>query len=167
MCPDDAVSEVYGTLGVLSEDINRLLSDENRDSVRITLHNLAALTEMLSQNSGNLEKTFDDATVIVANVKQASTHLPNLMTHLESAINEFNQTAGSMRTMTTDVDQMVNDVHTELNRILRTSGPEMTILIERLNSLAEEISTLSRKITREANPLLFRPTLDKPGPGEE
>ncbi|HBC58147.1 MAG TPA: hypothetical protein DCZ03_13375 [Gammaproteobacteria bacterium] len=164
---DDAVSEVYSTLGVLSEDINMLLSDENRESVRMTLRNVAALTEVFSGKSTDLEKTFSDTANIIANVEVATENLPTLMSGLEQAVDEFNQTAGSVRGMTTGIDEMVNDVHMELNRILRTSGPEMTVLIERLNTLAEEISLLSRKISTESNPLLFRPTQLKPGPGEE
>ncbi len=164
---DDAVSEIYGTLGVLAEDINLLISDENRESVKITLRNVAALTEVFSENSTDLEKTFDDASNIIANVDLATENLPTLIGNLEQSVNEFNQTAGSVRSMTTNIDAMVNDVHKELNRLLRTSGPEITSLIERLNTLADEISTLSRKITTESSPLLFRPTQLTPGPGEE
>jgi phospholipid/cholesterol/gamma-HCH transport system substrate-binding protein len=164
---DDAMSEVFGTLSMLSKDVNLLLNDENRESVRTTLHNLVGLSKVIGEHSDDFAAVISHASTFMSNAEQASESLPQLMSELEQALNEFNQTATVVRNMSQNADTMLGDIHVELNRVLGTSGPEINTLIERINTLAEEMSTLSRKITREANPLLFRPTLVKPGPGEE
>ncbi|MEO7726779.1 MAG: MlaD family protein [Burkholderiales bacterium] len=164
---ENILTTVLAKLDSTSNNINELLSDENRLAVKNTLANLAAVTQTIAARKGTLDagianaaKTFDNSARVSAELGPVIERIGRSADSLEKMGAEVSQTSAS-------AGKTVDAVGADLKRFTSEALPEAQRLLRDMRVLAASLRRLSDKIEGSPGGLLFGRQPVPPGPGEE
>lgn len=83
-----ALPEMTADMRNLSSSIGEVLDDNNRQSIKDSLHNIAIITKVMADNSTHFTQTLHSLDNVLANISEASNQLPK-------TISQLNKTLGS------------------------------------------------------------------------
>ncbi|MFY0991878.1 MlaD family protein [Halomonas sp. C05BenzN] len=131
----DSTSRLLTSVSRSAERIERLLDDDNIESFQATLHNLEVLTARLERFSGGALEDLDGL----------GDDTRDLLASLRATLDELSRGAGENLAMTGE-------------QVRRTLG--------RFDALVEQLGDLTRELEQNPGQLLFGPDRHPPGPGE-
>jgi phospholipid/cholesterol/gamma-HCH transport system substrate-binding protein len=163
---ENIATQVLSSLDKTSNNINALLSDDNRKALHDTLqdvaslaHTLAARKQTIDSSLANIDKTFDQGA--------------RAMQQVGPAIDRINRAADQIREMAKNASdaslkagQTVDSVGTDVKRLTAETLPEVDRLLREMDDLANSLRRLSDSYERNPNGLLFGRKPPQKGPGE-
>lgn len=157
---DKALSQGFATLNQITEQLNALLSERNRQALTEILSNFARVTGTLAANSEHIDQTLANVEQITQNSARITAHLPKTLEKLDRLSQRLGQAGESLTALG-------HSGQTAANHMLRTTLPALDALLAEMNQMANHIDRLAQEIERDPA-VLLRGSIRRPaGPGEE
>jgi phospholipid/cholesterol/gamma-HCH transport system substrate-binding protein len=163
---ENVLTSVLAKLDSTSNNINALLSDENRLAFKNTLadlsavaHTLAARRQTLDSGIANAARTFDNGARVTAQLGPVIDRIGSSASAIEKMANEAERTSAS-------AGKTVDAVGADVRRLTAELLPEAERLLGEISVLAGSLRRLSEKIEGSPGGLLLGRRPVPPGPGE-
>lgn len=163
---ENVLTSVLAKLDSTSNNINALLSDENRVAFKNTLadlsavaHTLAARRQTLDSGIANAARTFDNGARVTAQLGPVIDRIGSSASAIEKMANEAERTSAS-------AGRTVDAVGADVKRLTAEILPEAERLLGEISVLAGSLRRLSEKIEGSPGGLLLGRRPVPPGPGE-
>jgi len=163
---ENVLTSVLAKLDSTSNNINALLSDENRLAFKNTLadlsavaHTLAARRQTLDSGIANAARTFDNGARVTAQLGPVIDRIGSSANAIEKMANEAERTSAS-------AGKAVDAVGADVKRLTAEILPDAERLLGEINVLAGSLRRLSEKIEGSPGGLLLGRRPVPPGPGE-
>ena len=163
---ENVLTSVLAKLDSTSNNINALLSDENRLAFKNTLadlsavaHTLAARRQTLDSGIANAARTFDNGARVTAQLGPVIDRIGSSASAIEKMANEAERTSAS-------AGKTVAAVGADVRRLTAELLPEAERLLGEISVLAGSLRRLSEKIEGSPGGLLLGRRPVPPGPGE-
>jgi phospholipid/cholesterol/gamma-HCH transport system substrate-binding protein len=163
---ENVLTTVLAKLDSTSNNLNALLSDENRAAFTSALadiatvaHTIAARKDTLDAGIASAARTFDNASRATAQVGPAIDRVGRSAEAVEKMGNEVARTSAS-------AGRTLNSVGTDMKRFSAETLPELERLLGELSVLSTSLRRLSDQTERNPAGLLFGRRPVPPGPGE-
>ena len=163
---ENVLTSVLAKLDSTSNNINALLSDENRLAFKNTLadlsavaHTLAARRQTLDSGIANAARTFDNGARVTAQLGPVIDRIGTSASAIEKMANEAERTSAS-------AGKTVDAVGADVRRLTAEILPEAERLLGEISVLAGSLRRLSEKIEGSPGGLLLGRRPVPPGPGE-
>ncbi len=161
------VATVLASLNRTSAAITETLNPENRDALRRTLADTAALMHTLAAQQAAISAGIASTSRAARNVAQASEKLGPAIERIAQGATSVEKMADQLARTGADASVAVNAAANGVRRIDAETLPELDRLLAELNALALSLRRLSEQTERNPSSLLLgAPTLP-PGPGEK
>jgi phospholipid/cholesterol/gamma-HCH transport system substrate-binding protein len=147
-------------LTLIADNLNKMLSDQNRDALTATLGNLRDLSVSLKSHQDQLDTLLTNGNSAVSNFSEAGASLRNLADQLnksagavtgdaKQAINSFNQMSNAFKSTADQLNGVINDNREPLKQFTGSALYEATDLITQLRELASSMARISQEIERD------------------
>ncbi len=144
----------------IAENLNKMLSDENRDALTQTLGNLRDLSVNLNSHEDQLNALLDNGNTAVANFSEAGASLKNLADQLNKsagamtgdarqAVQSFRQMSSAFKQTADQLNGLIADNREPLKQFTGSALYEATDLIAQLRELAGSMARISQEIERD------------------
>jgi phospholipid/cholesterol/gamma-HCH transport system substrate-binding protein len=160
------LTNVLAKLDSTSNNINSILSDENRTAFKSALadiatvaHTIAARKDTLDTGIANAARTFENASRATAQVGPVIDRIGRSADAVEKMGNEVARTSASAGTT-------VGSVGADVKRFTGETLPELERLLGELSVLTSSLRRLSEQTERDPRGLLFGRKPVPEGPGE-
>lgn len=155
---DTSVSALLSNLNKTSENINALLDEQNRNSVRKTLADIESLAHALASRQGQIGQGLTDAAHTLQNTARLSDELPQRMRRsadsFDRMADELARTSSAARATLQNTQQFTDE-----------TLPEIHQLAAELRDLTASLRRLSGELEQDPAALLHGKTQQR-GPGE-
>lgn len=163
---ENIASQVLSSLDKTSNNINALLSDDNRKALHDTLQDVSQLAHTLAARKDTIDSS-------IANINKTFEQGARAMQQVGPAIDRINRAADQIREMAKNASdaslkagQTVDAVGTDVKRISAETLPEVDRLLREMDELAGSLRRLSDTYERNPGGLLFGRKQPPKGPGE-
>jgi len=147
-------------LTVIADNLNKMLSDQNREALTQTLGNLRDLSVSLNSHQQQLDTLLDNGNTAVANFSEAGASLKNLADQLnksagavtgdaKEAIQSFDQMSKAFKQTADQLNGVITDNRGPLKQFTGSALYEATDLIAQLRELAGSMARISEEIERD------------------
>jgi len=163
---ENVLTSVLAKLDSTSNNINAILSDENRallngalKDVATLTHTIAARKDSIGAGIANAARTFDNASRATAQVGPVIDRIGRSADAIERMGNEVARTSNS-------AGRTVDSVGADMQRFSAETLPELERLLAELSVLSSSLRHLSEQTQRDPAGLLFGRKQIPEGPGE-
>ena len=170
---ENVLTDVLAKLDSTSNNINSILSDENRSAFKSALadiaavaHTIAARRDTLDAGIANAARTFENASRATAQVGPVIDRIGRSADAVEKMGNEVALASASAGKTVDSVGADVKSVGADVKRFTAESLPELERLLGEMSVLAASLRRLSEKIEGSPGGLLLGRRQVPPGPGE-
>lgn len=161
------VATVLASLNRTSAAITETLNPENREALRRTLADTAALMKTLAAQQAAISAGIASTSRAARNVAQASEKLGPAIERITQGAAAVERMADQLARTGADASVAVNAAASGVRRIDAETLPELDRLLAEMNLLAASLRRLAEQTERNPSSLLLgAPTLP-PGPGEK
>lgn len=157
----DRVDVIAERMVVISTQIEDLLDDENRDSVRRLLTSVSVSAERVERLLD--EENLDNLSATLANLEALTARLERLT---GSATGEIESLGRQGQETLRQIQQLLSSLGSDASETLDRTGREARQALSRLDQLVEQLDELAQEIEQNPRQLLFGPEQQPPGPGE-
>jgi len=170
---ENVLTDVLAKLDSTSNNINSILSDENRAAFKSALadiaavaHTIAARKDTLDAGIANAARTFENASRATAQVGPVIDRIGRSADAVEKMGNEVARTSASAGKTVDSVGADVKSVGADVKRFTAETLPELERLLGELSVLTTSLRRLSEQTERDPRGLLFGRKSVPEGPGE-
>ena len=177
---DSAVTTLLVNLNHTSENLNAVLDENNRRTVKSTLADLAVLSHTLAARSKTIDASLADAAHTLKNTSRLSDELPQLAQRAQRSADTFDhmssELAQRIQRSADAFDRMSNrltlageSASSTLDSVQQFSTstlPEVHQLVLELRDLTASLRRVSDQLEQNPGVLLRGKPQAKPGPGE-
>ena len=165
---DQAVSEGINTINQLGKQLTDLLSRPNRQAVSETLANFARLSDTLAGNSERIDQAMANLQRVTRNTARITGELlPQTLQRLDRTLQAVDALSQSLNQTAERLTALGRSGETGVNRVLRTTLPELEALFGDIRQTTGHLDRLIQKLEREPAALLRGAARQSPGPGEQ
>ena len=164
---ENVLSTALAKLDTTSNNINALLSDENRAAFQATLANLAAVTQTLAARKETLNSGIASAAQTCDNTARATAQLAPVIERIGRSADAVEKMGNEAAQASATAGKTVDAVGADVKRFTADALPELQRLINDMSVLAASLRRLSEKIEGSPGGLLIGRRPVPPGPGEE
>jgi len=147
-------------LTVIADNLNAMLSTQNRDAMTETLSNLRDLSVNLNSHQDQINSLLDNGNTAVSNFSEAGASLKNLADQLNKsantmtgdareAVKSFQQMSAAFKNTADQLNGMITDNRGPLKQFTGSALYEATDLIAQLRELAGSMARISEEIERD------------------
>ncbi|HVO01512.1 MAG TPA: MlaD family protein [Candidatus Cybelea sp.] len=144
----------------IADNLNKMLSDDNRVALTETLGNLRDLSVSLKSHQDQLDTLLDNGNVAVKNFADAGASLHALADQLNKsaggmtgdarkAVQSFDQMSAAFKTTADQLSQLISENREPLHQFTGSALYEATDLIAQLRELAGSLARISEEIERD------------------
>jgi phospholipid/cholesterol/gamma-HCH transport system substrate-binding protein len=152
--------DLLNKLDKIADNLNAMLSNENRDAVTAMLGNLRDLSVDLKSHQQQLDSLLDNGNVAVRNFADAGAQMRDLATQLNKsqgvitgdarkAMQNFNDMSASFRATAEQLNGLISDNREPIKQFTGSTLYEATDLIAQLRELASSLARISQEIERD------------------
>ena len=170
---DTTLKDVTENFQLVTDAINTVLDKDNTTAIKRTFRNVERFTAVLSHQTNQLSSTINSAEVLFKNAADASKSLPKLMVNFTGAsqamilMSKDMSTAGRSLTVAgNQVTQTMKTSRQAINQVSQQTLPKVTSLVEKLESVASNIESLTRELKKNPSMVLRGKKVRALGPGE-
>ena len=163
---ENVLTTVLAKLDSTSNNINELLSDENRAAFKTTLANLAAVTQTIAARKSTLDAGIANAARTFDNTARATTDLGPVIDRIGRSADAVEKMGNEAAAASASAGKTVDAVGTDVKRFTTETLPEVQRLLGELSVLSASLRRLSEKIEGSPGGLLLGRRPVPPGPGE-
>jgi phospholipid/cholesterol/gamma-HCH transport system substrate-binding protein len=163
---ENVLTSVLAKLDSTSNNINAILSDENRVAFTNTLADLSAVARTLAARKQTLDTGIANAARAFDNGARVTAQLGPVIDRIGSSANAIEKMANEAERTSASAGKTVDAVGADVKRLTAETLPEVERLLSEISVLAGSLRRLSEKIERSPGGLLLGRTPIPPGPGE-
>ena len=170
---ENILTTVLAKLDSTSNNINALLSDENRLAVKSALADIATVSRTLAARKDTLDagltsaaRTFDNSARVTAQLGPVIERVAPLINRIGRSADAIEKLGNEAALASTSAGKTVDAVGADVKRLTAETVPEMTRLLGELNVLSASLRRLTEQTERNPSSLLFGRSPVPPGPGE-
>lgn len=156
-----SLPELMGRANAIVERMNRLFSDDNLESLSVTLKNLRATTEGLPATTRNAAALITDMRSAMVEVNGAAASLRGMAEEarpeVRSALQRLNTMAANLDSASARVDQFVAGSEKQLQHFSNQGLFELEQLVREARATAREVRDLSHSLKDNPSQLLYEP----------
>ncbi len=157
---DSGLRDVSNSFRSVSDNLNKLLSMQNQQSIQESLANIAKFTNILVANSGQVQRLLQNSAI-------ASDKFPAVLQQLQSTLTSVNMATQKLAEASNQANLTMNQSRAALQGITQQAVPNVVEIMTRLNNVMSNIEHLSNQMRNNPS-LLVRGAQPKPlGPGEK
>ena len=169
----DAIAGKVGRIGDIAaetlENINSILTADNRAAITASLVNLKELTAGLNRRMEDLDKTLVAVNAAAADVGRAGTKFAQVAettgSQLTPAIKQVDQTLQDVSTAALALEKQVSALSRAFSDAASSTDEQFTVAVIELRSTVEAMTRLLDQL-RDPRAALFGPGKAQRGPGE-
>jgi len=162
---DDAVSELIANLNRAAQDIDRLLSPDNRQRIAASLTHLERLTAHLADESENLATGIRDAQRFFRRAAEVTDEVPALIADVRSSARSVQTMAETFREAGETLKRETIAGSRAIQELGRSLEPRLDAMLASIARLADNLDRLVRRLDENPTLLIHGERLS-PGPGE-
>lgn len=163
---DTALTEVLTNLNRTSANINAVLDEDNRNSLKHALADLATLSHALAGRSGTIDAGVADAAQTLKNTARVSAELPKLLERIGRSADAVDKLATDIGRTNTTAAETLQGVRADVQRFTSESLPELEKTLAEVRELTAAAQRLARELEQRPSALLYGKQPAPPGPGE-
>ena len=162
---DDAVSELIANLNRAAQDLDRLLSPDNRQRISASLEHIERVTAQLAEESETLASSIRDAGRFFRRAAEVTEEVPALIADVRSSARSVEAMAVTFR----EAGETLKRETTAGSRAIQGLGnalePRIDAVLASVTRLSENLDRLVRRLDENPTLLIHGERLP-PGPGE-
>lgn len=163
---DTAISEGIGSLNKISKQISQILSEQNREALTSILNNFSRVTDTLASNRNRIDQSLKNLQRITQSSAKATARLPQTLELLNHSLEQLDQLSQGLNQASASLVKLGQAGQSGMQRVLRTTIPELDSLLVDLRQATNHIDRLARELERQPSSLLRGSVPRRPGPGE-
>lgn len=163
---DSALKDVSENVNKVSLEIRRIFDNENAMYVKKTLANMEIFTDVIAQNSKNINQSLQSADIFLKNLSSVSEDLPEIAHELKLGVKKLNGLAATISTAGEKVSSTMEAGKTAIDKISQQTIPPTVTLLRRLDLIAANIEKVSAQMRQNPAVVIRGTTPPQPGPGE-
>jgi phospholipid/cholesterol/gamma-HCH transport system substrate-binding protein len=163
---ENVLTTVLAKLDATSENINKILSDDNLSSFKSTLADLSAVARTLAANQGAIDAGLANAARTFDNSARASAQLGPVVAQVGRSAEAFERMSNETAAASANAGKTVDALGADMKRFTGETLPELERLLGELNVLSASLRRLSEKVEGSPGGLLLGRRPVPPGPGE-
>jgi phospholipid/cholesterol/gamma-HCH transport system substrate-binding protein len=160
------LSNVLSKLDSTTNNINAILSDDNRRAVSSALADIATFTHTLAARTETLDAAIADAARTMKNTAQISARVGPTLDRIDESAKAIERMGDNIAVASTSAGKTIDSVGGELQRFTGDALPELQRMMAELQVLAASLRRLSEQTERNPSSLIFGTSPVPPGPGE-
>jgi phospholipid/cholesterol/gamma-HCH transport system substrate-binding protein len=159
---DTAVTALLSSLNRASENLNAVLDEGNRRTVKNTLNDLAVFSRTLAARSPAIDASLADAAHTLKNTSRLSDDLPQLVQRLQHSADAFDNMSNQLAYAGVSAGNTLESVQ----QFSTSTLPEIHELVLELRDLTASLRRVSDQLEQNPGALLHGNAKAKRGPGE-
>jgi len=163
---ENVLTNVLAKLDATSENINKILSDDNLSSFKSTLADLSAVARTLAANQGAIDAGLANAARTFDNSARASAQLGPVVAQVGRSAEAFERMSNETALASANAGKTIDALGADMTRFTGEALPELERLLGELNVLSASLRRLSDKVEGSPGGLLWGRRPVPPGPGE-
>jgi len=163
---ENMLTSVLAKLDSTSDNVNKILSDENLASFKSTLADLSAVARTLAANQGSINAGLANAARTFDNSARVSAQLGPVIEQVGRSADAFARMSNETATASAAAGKTVDALGADMKRFTGETLPELERLLGELNVLSASLRRLSEKVEGSPGGLLLGRRPVPPGPGE-
>lgn len=156
---DQALQNLTGNMGKLSDSVKELLNKQNLNAIKGTLAHLDKITGTIAGNSAELDKSMKSMKVVLYNSEQASKQFPQL-------VQSVNASATALKKMALNISKTANKGNLAIQTFSDQVMPEVYQTLQNLRNLSQKLEDFTGELQQNPSMLIRGKQAQKPGPGE-
>ena len=161
-----ALPEITTDIQHLSSSIAQVLDTDNRQSIKDSLRNIATITKTMAGNSTDFTETLHSLDNSLANISEASNHLPKTMLQLNKTLNSAGALSDEMRKTANSIDETMRSGQVVIRNFSNQVMPSAQQALSNLSRVTVSMDHLTEELERDPS-MLVRGKQPAPlGPGE-
>ncbi len=160
------LTNVLAKLDGTSNNVNALLSDENRAAVSSALADIATFTHTLAQRSETLDAAIADAARTMQNTARISARIGPTLDRMDDGAEAVERMGNNVAVASASAGKTIDSVGGELQRFTGEVLPELQNMMSEMQVLAASMRRLSEQTERNPSSLIFGTSPVPLGPGE-
>jgi phospholipid/cholesterol/gamma-HCH transport system substrate-binding protein len=163
---ENVLTTVLAKLDSTSNNINAILSDENRAALKSTLADLATITHTVAARKDAIDASIASAARTLDNSSRASAQIGPVLDRVGRASDAVEKMGNEVARTSESAGKTVNSIGADLNRFTAETLPELERLLGELNTLSISLRRFTEQTERNPASLLFGRRSVPEGPGE-
>lgn len=163
---DTAMTGLIASLNKTTDNLNTILDDGNRGSLKRILADVAIITGSVATHKEELDKAVSNATLTLDGVAKVSTQLPELVQKLSKSADAIEKMAKEASRASTSVSKTFEGVGPDANRFAREGLPELEKMVVTMHEMMASLQRVTEQLEQDPSLLLRGKETRRPGPGE-
>ena len=159
---DTSVTMLLANLNHSSENMNALLSEDNRRAITHSLSDIAILTRTLAARQSAIDSSMTNASLTLKNSALLSAELPQLAMRIQHSTEAFDRMSGELERAGKSTRLTIDSTR----QFTELTLPEIQQLVVELRGLTGSLRELSSELEQNPSLLLYGKPVAKKGPGE-
>jgi phospholipid/cholesterol/gamma-HCH transport system substrate-binding protein len=162
---ENVLTSVLAKLDSTSNNINALLSDENRAAFTSTLADIATVARTIAARKDDIDAGMRNAARTLENSSRASVQFGPVIDRIGRSAAAVEKMGNEVAKTSTSAGKTVNSIGADVKRFTAETLPELERLLGELSVLSASLRRLSEQTERNPASLLFgrKPVPDGPG----
>jgi phospholipid/cholesterol/gamma-HCH transport system substrate-binding protein len=163
---ENVLTSVLAKLDQTSNNINAMLSDDNRAAFTHALSDIAAFSHTLAARNATLDAGIASAAQTFDNGARVTAQLGPVIDQINRSAQAVERMANEAALAGTSAEKTVDSVGTDVKRLTAETVPELQRLLGELSVLSNSLRRLSEQTERNPAGLLLGHSPVSEGPGE-
>jgi phospholipid/cholesterol/gamma-HCH transport system substrate-binding protein len=163
---ENVLSSVLAKLDDTSNNINAILSKENRAAFQSTLADMATITRTVAARKDRIDASLVDAATTLRNTAKASAKVDQLTDRFGRAADSVASMGVEVAKTSVSAGAAVDGVGSDVKRFTAETLPELERLLGELSTLSSSLRLLTEQTRRDPKGLIFGHAPVPNGPGE-
>jgi phospholipid/cholesterol/gamma-HCH transport system substrate-binding protein len=163
---ENVLTSVLAKLDSTSNNINALLSDENRAAFSHTLADIATVARTIAARKDVIDAGMLNAARTLENSSRASAQLAPVIDRIGRGADAVEKMGNEVAKTSTSAGKTVNSIGADVKRFTAETLPELERLLGELSVLSASLRRLTEQTERDPAGLLFGRKSVPAGPGE-
>ena len=161
------LTTVLAKLDSTSNNINAVLSDENRVAFTSALTDIAAVAKTIAASRATLSAGISNAARTFDNSANATAQLSPVIERIGRSADAVEKMGTAAALASTSAGKTVDSVGNDVKRFTAETLPQLERMLGEMSVLATSLRRLSEKVEGSPGGLLLGRSPVPPGPGEE
>lgn len=163
---ENVLTTVLAKLDSTSNNINAVLSDENRAALTSALTDIAAVARTIAARKGTLDAGMASAARTFENASRATAQIGPVIDRIGRSADAIEKMGNEVARTSAGAGKTVDSVGADVKRFTAETLPELERLLGELGVLTTSLRRLSEQTERDPRGLLFGRKSVPEGPGE-
>lgn len=163
---ENVLTSVLAKLDSTSNNINAILSDDNRAAFKSALADIATVARTVAARKDTLDAGIASAARTFENTSRLSTQAGPVLDRVGRGADAIEKMGDEVARTSTTAGKTVNSIGADVKRFTAETLPELERLLGELSVLATSLRRLSEQTERDPRGILFGRKAVPEGPGE-